>query len=116
ALLTLIYGSRVPRALGARPASWPLPAHRPLEGIPIVSSELLPAVRRGDVVVKPAIDQLSGSSVRFVDGSEERIDRIVYATGYRINFPYLSSLVVSAEGRDLPLYRRSGCPELPQSG
>ena len=66
-LLNLIYGLRVSRALGARPASWPLPAHRPVEGIPIVSSELLPAMRRGDVVVKPAIDQLSGSSVRFMD-------------------------------------------------
>jgi dimethylaniline monooxygenase (N-oxide forming) len=112
-LLNLIYGLRVTRALGARPASWPPPAHRPVEGIPIVSSELLPAVRRGDVVVKPAIDQLSGSSVHFMDGSEERIDRIVYATGYRINFPYLSSLLVSADGRDLPLYRRMVRPELP---
>jgi hypothetical protein len=84
-LLNLIYGLRVTRALGARPASWPLPAHRPVEGIPIVSSELLPAVCRGDVVVKPAIDRLSGDRVRFVDGSEQRIDHIVYATGYRIS-------------------------------
>jgi dimethylaniline monooxygenase (N-oxide forming) len=68
---------------------------------------------RGDVVVKPAIDQLSGGSVHFMDGSEERIDRIVYATGYRINFPYLSSLLVSADGRDLPLYRRMVRPGLP---
>jgi hypothetical protein len=112
-LLNLIYGLRITRALGARPASWPPPAHRPVEGIPIVSSELLPAVRRGDVVVKPAIDQLSGSSVHFMDGSEERIDRIVYATGYRINVPYLSSLMVSADGRDLPLYRRIVPPGLP---
>jgi hypothetical protein len=112
-LLNLIYGLRVTRALGGRPASWPPPAHRPVEGIPIVSSELLPAVRRGDVVVKPAIDQLSGSSVHFMDGSEERLDRIVYATGYRINLPYLSSLLVSADGRDLPLYRRIVPPGLP---
>ena len=98
---------------GGHPASWPPPAHRPVEGIPIISSELLPAVRRGDVVVKPAIDQLSGSSVHFMDGSEERIDRIVYATGYRINLPYLSSLIVSADGRDLPLYRRMVRPGLP---
>jgi Flavin-binding monooxygenase-like len=112
-LLNLIYGLRVTRALGARTASWPLPAHRPVEGIPIVSSELLPAVRRGDVVVKPAIDRLSGVCARFVDGSDERLDHIVYATGYRINFPYLSSLMVSADGRDLPLYRRIVRPGLP---
>ncbi len=92
-------------------ASWPLPAHRLVEGIPIVSSDLLPAMRRGDIVVKPAINRLSGTSVRFVDGSEERVDRIVYATGYRISLPHLTSLV-SATGRELPLYRRIAPPEL----
>jgi len=111
-LLNLIYDARVTRALGPLPAVWPLPSHRLVEGIPIVSSELMPAVRRGDVVVKPAIDRLSGDSVRFVDGSTERIDRIVYATGYRIDFPYLSSALLSAEGRELPLYRRITPPEL----
>jgi dimethylaniline monooxygenase (N-oxide forming) len=112
-LLNVIYGARVARALGPRPASWPLATRRLLEGIPIVSSDLLPAVRRGDVVVKPAIDRLNGQSVRFADGSEERVDRIVYATGYRISLPYLSSSLVSAEGRRFPLYRRIVPPELP---
>jgi hypothetical protein len=111
--LNMIYGLRVTRALGPRPASWPVPAHRPVEGIPIVSSELLPAVRRGEVIVKPAIDRLEGNGVRFVDGSAERVDRIVYATGYRINFPYLSASLLSADGRDLPLYRRIAPPQLP---
>jgi dimethylaniline monooxygenase (N-oxide forming) len=109
-LLNTIYGLRVSRALGPRPASWPPPVHRPVEGIPIVSSELLPAVRRGAVVVKPAIERLYGNSVRFVDGSEERVDRIVYATGYRISLPYLSSSLVSAADRELPLYRRIAPP------
>jgi dimethylaniline monooxygenase (N-oxide forming) len=112
-LLNLIYGLRVTRALGARPASWPLPSHALLEGIPIVSSELLPAVRRGDVVVKPAIDRLSGDRVRFVDGSEERLDHIFHATGYRISLPFMSSSLLSANGRDLPLYRRIVPPGLP---
>jgi dimethylaniline monooxygenase (N-oxide forming) len=112
-LLNVIYSARVTRALGPRPASWPLATRRLLEGIPIVSSDLLPAVQRGDVVVKPAIDRLSGKRVRFADGSEERVDRIVYATGYRISLPYLSSSLVSAEGRDFPLYRRIVPVELP---
>jgi Flavin-binding monooxygenase-like len=111
-LLNAIYGLRVTRALGPRPASWPLPAHRTLEGIPIVSSELLPAVRRGAVVVKPAIERLSGNRVCFVDGSEQRVDRIIYATGYRVTLPYLSSSLLSAAGRDLPLYRRIAPPTL----
>jgi hypothetical protein len=73
----------------------------------------VPAVRRGEVVVKPAIERLSGEKVRFVDGSEEQVDRIVYATGYRISLPYLSSSPVPAEGRNFPLYRRIVPPDLP---
>jgi Flavin-binding monooxygenase-like len=111
-LLNRIYAMRVARAVGPAPASWPLPCRRLLEGIPIVSSELLPAVRRGDIEVKPAVDRLRGHRVHFVDGSEERIDRIAFATGYRISLPFLSTSLVSAEGRELPLYRRIVVPEL----
>jgi len=110
-LLNTVYGVRVARALGPLPASWPLPEHRLLEGIPIVSSDLVPAVRRGDILLRPAVDRLGPESVRFVDGSEERIDGIVYATGYRISLPYLSSPLASAETRELPLYRRIVPPE-----
>jgi hypothetical protein len=112
-LLNALYGVRVGRALGPRPASWPRPGHRLVEGIPIVSSELLPAVRRGDIVVKPATDRLDGDSVRFADGSTERIDRIVYATGYRISVPYLSPSLLASEDRTLPLYRRIVPPASP---
>jgi dimethylaniline monooxygenase (N-oxide forming) len=105
-LLNTIYGLRVGHVLGRPPSSWPLPAGRVLEGIPIVSSDLIPAVRRGDVVVKPAVDRLGGDRVRFVDGSEERIDHIVHATGYRISVPFLAPGLLRADGRELPLYRR----------
>jgi Flavin-binding monooxygenase-like len=111
-LLNRIYGWRVARALGPAPASWLLPAHRLLEGIPIVSSDLLPAIRRGEVAVKPGIDRLTGDGVRFVDGTEEPVDHIVYATGYRISLPFLSSALLSANGRKLPLYRRIAATEL----
>jgi dimethylaniline monooxygenase (N-oxide forming) len=111
-LLNTLYLRRVARETGPAPASWPLPGHRLLEGIPIISSELLPAVRRGDVLVKPAIERLSGEGVRFVDGSEEPLDHIIYATGYRISLPFLSSSLLPAKGRELPLYRRIVPPEL----
>jgi hypothetical protein len=111
-LLNRIYGWRVARSLGPAPASWPLPTHRLLEAIPIVSSDLLAAVRRGDVVVKRAIDRLNGDGVRFLDGSEEPVDDIVYATGYRIGLPFLSSWPLPPNGRELPLYRRIVPPEV----
>jgi Flavin-binding monooxygenase-like len=111
-LLNVIYGRRVARARGSVPAPWPLPARRLLEGIPIISSDILPAVRRGDVVVKAAIERLNREGVRFVDGSEEPVDDIVYATGYRISLPFLSSWLVPGNGREFPLYRRIASNEV----
>jgi dimethylaniline monooxygenase (N-oxide forming) len=111
-LLNLLYRRRVTQEIGPPPASWPLPAHRFLEGIPIISSDLLPAVQRGDVRVKPAVERLIGHRVRFVDGLEERVDRIIYATGYRISLPFLASSVLAANGREFPLYRRIAAPEV----
>jgi dimethylaniline monooxygenase (N-oxide forming) len=105
-LMNHVYGLRVAQELGPAPASWPQSVRRVLEGIPIISSDLLPAVRGGNVVVKPAIDRLGQDRVRFVDGSEEMLDRIVYCTGYRISLPFLPSSLMSADGRDFPLYRR----------
>lgn len=105
-LMNRIFSLRVARELGPPPTSWPVADQRLLEGIPIVSSDLFPAVRGGDVLVKPAVDRLMGDRVRFVDGSEEVVDQIVFATGYRISLPFLSSSLVSANGRDFPLYRR----------
>jgi dimethylaniline monooxygenase (N-oxide forming) len=86
-LLNLVFRRAVARELGSPPSSWPIPAHRLLEGVPILSSDLLPAIRRRKVTVKPAIEQLVGDSVRFSDGTEERFDRIIYATDTESAFP-----------------------------
>jgi Flavin-binding monooxygenase-like len=111
-LMNFVYGLRVARELGPTPASWPVGVHRLLEGIPIVSSDLLPAVLEGDIVVEPAIDRLRQDRVLFVDGSEEMVDCIIYCTGYRTSLPCLSSSLVSANGRDFPLYRRIVSPDI----
>jgi dimethylaniline monooxygenase (N-oxide forming) len=113
-LLNLLYGRRVARELGPLPAGWPLPARRLLEGIPVVSTDLLPAVRRADVTVKPAVERRAGDRVGFADGTEEAVDRIVYATGSRISLPFLSPLLVAPRGRELPLYRRIVPPRPPR--
>jgi Flavin-binding monooxygenase-like len=76
----------------------------------VTRAEAPPAARCGHVVVKPAIERQIGGRVRFVDGWEERIDQIVYATRYRISLPFLSSSLPAADGRDLSLYRRIAAP------
>ncbi len=101
------------RALGiasaADPTAYglPKPDHKLFEAHPTVSSELLPRLGHGDIAVKPNIDRfVGGRTVRFVDGSEEEIDLVVYCTGYKISFPFFRPEVFSAPDNRLPLYRR----------
>lgn len=68
----------------------PRPDHRLLESHPIVNSHLLHAIGHGDVVPKPDLQELRGREVMFRDGSAEAVDLIVYATGYRVSYPFLS--------------------------
>jgi cation diffusion facilitator CzcD-associated flavoprotein CzcO len=69
----------------------PAPDHRFFETHPIVNQTLLYAVGHGDIRHKPDVQELSGDRVHFVDGTEERIDVIIYATGFRITFPFIAN-------------------------
>ncbi len=92
----------------------PKPDHKLLEAHPTVSSELLPRIGHGDIVVKPNIDRFSGGrGVRFADGSEEEIDLVVYCTGYEIEFPFLAPDVFTARDNRMPLYKRAVSVENP---
>lgn len=67
----------------------PQPDHRLFETHPIINSQLPYYAGHGDISIKPDIVELAGDRVRFADGSEEPIDVIVYATGFRISFPFI---------------------------
>jgi thioredoxin reductase len=85
----------------------PEPDHKLLEAHPTVSAELLSRLGHGDIEVKPNIDRFTGGRrIRFVDGSEEEIDLVVYCTGYKITFPFFDEELISAKDNRLALYRR----------
>lgn len=67
----------------------PKPDHRLFETHPIINSQLLYYVGHGEIRVKPDVAELCGDRVRFTDGSVEPIDVIVYATGFKISFPFI---------------------------
>jgi cation diffusion facilitator CzcD-associated flavoprotein CzcO len=91
----------------------PKPDHRIAEAHPTVSADLLHWVGHGRIAVKPNIERLEGDSVRFVDGSVERIDKIVYCTGYRISFPFFDErLLDPSEDNRVELYRNVVHPDL----
>jgi cation diffusion facilitator CzcD-associated flavoprotein CzcO len=98
----------LPRLVSGRMEDFglPTPNHRFLEAHPTVSSELLLRLGSGDAVAKPNIEELLGDRVRFSDGTVESADAIIFATGYRISFPFFAPGFISAPGNVLPLYKR----------
>uniref|UniRef100_A0A8C4TQ80 Flavin-containing monooxygenase n=1 Tax=Erpetoichthys calabaricus TaxID=27687 RepID=A0A8C4TQ80_ERPCA len=71
------------------------PRHRALSRIPTLNDELPSRIICGAVVVKPNVKELRGSSVVFEDGTvEDRIDVVIFATGYKVSFPFLDPSLV----------------------
>jgi hypothetical protein len=68
----------------------PRPDHKLLESHPIVNSQILQSLGQGDIHPKADLQELRGREVLFKDRTTELIDLIVYATGYRVSFPFLA--------------------------
>ncbi len=99
-LLPLIFSGRM------EDFGLPTPNHNFLDAHPTVSSELLGRLGAGDAVAKGDVAELLGDAVRFADGSVERVDAIIYATGYNVSFPFFDDDFLSAPDNVLPLFKR----------
>jgi hypothetical protein len=84
-------GSRVERTSFGEPGRYGLPApdHRLFESHPIINQQLFYWLAHGRIAVKPDVAELCERHVRFTDGTREAIDVILYATGYKISFPFI---------------------------
>lgn len=104
--------SAVVRLTAGRPQDHrlPKPDHRLLHGAPSVSSELYEKVDAGEIGIKPGIDRFDGAAVQFTDGTRQRADVIVFATGYHAALPFLSADAYSV---DMALHHRVLTPERP---
>lgn len=67
------------------------PDHNLFEAHPTACNTYLDHIIHGRITVKPGIERLEGKTVRFVDGSEEEVDFLIWATGFRPSFPFIDS-------------------------
>ena len=67
--------------------------------------ELLEELARGRIVLRPALAALDETGAIFADGSRTNADTIVFATGYRTEFPFLPAGLPPRIGGALALYR-----------
>lgn len=91
----------------------PEPGHGVLGAHPTISDDLLSRLGHGDITVTPMIRALDGDGVVFEDGRRERIDAIIYCTGYDIDFPFLSKDLIDPSDNAVSLYRRVASPDHP---
>jgi cation diffusion facilitator CzcD-associated flavoprotein CzcO len=94
---------RIERVAG-NPAAFGAPKPDPdlrVAGISLCQ-DYLSQVRDGSIVCRPGIASIDGRTVTFSDGSTERVEAIICATGYA--------------GPDLPLYHRTFDPDRPGLG
>jgi cation diffusion facilitator CzcD-associated flavoprotein CzcO len=100
--------SVLPRIFSGRMEDFglPTPNHKFLDAHPTVSSELLGRLGAGDAVAKGDVAELLGDRVRFADDSIEQVDAIIYATGYKVSFPFFDHDFLAAPENVLPLYKR----------
>uniref|UniRef100_A0A7N8XYL3 Flavin-containing monooxygenase n=1 Tax=Mastacembelus armatus TaxID=205130 RepID=A0A7N8XYL3_9TELE len=89
------------------------PTHRFFSQIPVINDDLPFRILSGAVIVKPNVKEIRGSTVVFDDGSMvEKVDTIVFATGYNYGFPYLPSSVMHKSGQRVGLYKHVFPPNL----
>ena len=94
----------------------PKPADDIFEAGITMSQYFLPLVAEGRISVKPWIESVDGRMVRFVDGSAEDFDGIVFGTGYHLDLPFLSDdlrRTLDVDAHHIDLYNFTFHPLLP---
>lgn len=87
----------------------PRPRHRLYDRTPIVNSLVLQHLGQGDVALRKPVRAFRDNCVVFEDGREDEVDLVVFATGYRITFPFL------ADPASLNVQQATGAPFLYQN-
>jgi Flavin-binding monooxygenase-like len=90
------------------------PTCGPLEMHPTLNIDILNALRHGTVLPRVGIERFDGRSVHFSDGKVEEFDTVIWATGFKISFPFLDTSIVDWNEPQRPsLYLRMMHPRIP---
>lgn len=92
----------------------PEPDFSPTQAHPTINSEIFNKIRHGKIRPRPGIQGISGQTVHFSDGSSQKYDVIIAATGYKISFPFFDTNFINWEdAAHIPLYLRIFHPDHP---
>ncbi len=78
--------------------SVPKADHRLFESHPVINSQIHHHVGHGNLQLRPDVERRDGRRVRFVDGREDEVDLIIYATGFRVTIPFIDAAHLNWQG------------------
>nr|XP_039270502.1 flavin-containing monooxygenase 5-like isoform X1 [Styela clava] len=81
------------------------PKHRVLSQHPTISDELPHRIVNGTVILKPNVTEFTENEVIFKDGTREKIDAVIFATGFSFEFPFLDRNIIDTTSNQSGLYR-----------
>jgi hypothetical protein len=84
----------------------PKPERGLFQDHPTITDTVPSRIAHGAIVPVGPIEELAGDSVRFAGGRTERVDAIVWCTGYRVEIPFLDEEFIGDDPQQLPLYKR----------
>lgn len=92
------------------------PKHGILSAPTVISDEFPHRVANGTLKIKPNVSHFTERGVVFDDGTAvENLDAVVFCTGYKIVFKFLSEDILSTEDNQLSLFKYVYPPDLPHS-
>ena len=69
---------------------FPRPDYKLYESHPIVNTLILNHLGQGDLAIRPDVDRFDGRTVHFRDGSSGEYDTVLLATGYSLDYPFIT--------------------------
>ena len=82
---------------------------------PSVNDELHHRIITGSIIAKHDIKEVSESSVVFTDGSVvDNIDALIYATGFKLSFPFAQKIIPVKQDYYVSLHKHIFLPDVDQ--
>jgi hypothetical protein len=94
----------------------PKPPDNVFEAGIALSQHYLSMVAEGRIEIKPWIQEVTGQDVRFIDGSVEVVDAILFGTGFELNLSFLSKEIrdcLNVDYHHVDLFKYTFHPDLP---
>ena len=82
------------------PAWWPYSA----SSVPVIDVGFVAALKRGQIHIRPSIEQLSDTGAIFADGRAEPFDAVIAATGFHTGLEQLIDLPGALDARGEPAF------------